>query len=269
MPKHRKIAIIGGGNLGLAIANGLIKSNYVAPTYLWITRRKIHLLESLKKQGVNVLIENKEAVKSSDIIIVAVKPHQIPDLFKDLKDVLDTSRHIVVSVATGIEIKRIQQIVPGLCVFRAKPNTAIALQQSMTCIATNGSTEEQEKEVIEIFNQLGKTLVINEELMAAATVIGACGIAFALRFMRAMSQGGIEIGFGSEVSQLITAQTIKGAAQLILESGNHPEEEIDKVTTPMGITISGLNEMEHQGFSPSVIRGLLASYNKIEKMKKG
>jgi pyrroline-5-carboxylate reductase len=117
-----------------------------------------------------------------------------------------------------------------------------------------------------MFDKLGKTVIIPEELMGASTVIGACGIAFALRFMRAMSQGGIEIGFNSEMSQLITAQTVKGAAKLILETANHPEGEIDKVTTPQGITISGLNEMEHQGLSSAVIRGLTTSFNKLENM---
>jgi pyrroline-5-carboxylate reductase len=95
--------------------------------------------------------------------------------------------------------------------------------------------------------------------------LGACGIAFALRFMRAAMQGGIEIGFGSELSQFITAQTLMGASKLILESGHHPEKEIDKVTTPQGITISGLNEMEHQGFSSALIKGLLTSFNKLKK----
>ena len=118
-----------------------------------------------------------------------------------------------------------------------------------------------------MFNRLGSTLEIPEDMMGAATVVGACGIAFALRFMRAMSQGGIEIGFNSEMSQLITAQTVKGAARLILETNNHPEREIDKVTTPQGITISGLNEMEHQGLSSAVIRGLITSFTKLEQMK--
>ena len=101
--------------------------------------------------------------------------------------------------------------------------------------------------------------------MAAATVLASCGIAFALRYMRAAMQGGIEIGFGAEMAQFITAQTVKGATGLILDSGRHPEQEIDKVTTPRGITITGLNEMEHKGFSSSLIQGLIASFNKIEK----
>src|SRR5690606_15534864 len=109
--------------------------------------------------------------------------------------------------------------------------------------------------VTELFNQLGITISIDEKLMDAATVLGACGIAYALRFIRAATQGGIEIGFDARTANLISAQTVKGAAELLLRLNHHPEEEIDKVTTPKGCTIVGLNEMEHQGFSSSLIKG--------------
>lgn len=147
---------------------------------------------------------------------------------------------------------------------RIMPNTALEICESMTCLSFKNTTTESEEYIISMFGKMGKTLIIPEDMMGAATVVGACGIAFALRFMRAMSQGGIEIGFNSEMSQLITAQTVKGAARLIIETSNHPESEIDKVTTPQGITISGLNEMEHQGLSSAVIRGLITSFNKLE-----
>lgn len=146
------------------------------------------------------------------------------------------------------------------------PNTAIAIGESMTCIATNNGKESEMEIVVNIFDQLGKAILINEELMEAATVLGACGIAYSLRFIRAATQGGIEIGFDAKTAELIASQTVKGAASLILQEGNHPEREIDKVTTPQGCTIVGLNEMEHQGFSSSLIRGILASFNKIAKI---
>jgi pyrroline-5-carboxylate reductase len=115
-----------------------------------------------------------------------------------------------------------------------------------------------------LFKALGPVLIIQDDMMAAATVLGACGIAFALRFIRAAQQGGIEIGFNAENALKIAAQTVKGAAELVLQNGNHPEQEIDKVTTPQGVTISGLNTMEHQGFSSALIQGVLTSYNKIK-----
>lgn len=265
--QNRTIAILGGGNLGVSIAKGLIATDFINPSQITITRRRSHLLEELKTDGINVSGDNSHAVKNTEIVLVCVKPHQILELLEEVKAELTTEQHIVVSTVSGVSMQEITDIIGNIPVYRAMPNTAIAIRESMTCIASNGNDEHLD-EIIAIFNQLGMTKIITEELMGAATVVGACGIAFVLRFMRAMSQGGIEIGFGSEVSQLITAQTIKGASRLILESRNHPEREIDKVTTPQGITISGLNEMEHQGFSSAVIKGLLSSYNKLELLAK-
>jgi pyrroline-5-carboxylate reductase len=143
------------------------------------------------------------------------------------------------------------------------PNTAIAIQESMTCLCAFGWNDEQKTYVEDLFRQLGRVVTIDEKLMDAATVLGACGIAYALRFIRANIQGGIEIGFDATTATLIAAQTVKGAAELLIQTGRHPEQEIDKVTTPKGCTIAGLNEMEHQGFSSSLIKGIAASYDKI------
>ena len=148
-------------------------------------------------------------------------------------------------------------------IFRAMPNTAIAIQQSMTCICSNNASDESIEYTSNLFNQLGKTVFIEEKLMDAATVLAACGTAYAMRFIRANIQGGIEIGFSAQIASLIAAQTVKGAAELLLQRNTHPEQEIDKVTTPKGCTIAGLNEMEHQGFSSSLIRGIVTSYKKI------
>jgi len=152
-----------------------------------------------------------------------------------------------------------------LPVFRAMPNTAVAIQESMTCISYENATDRQVQLVTKMFNTVGKVAVIDDKLMDAATVLGACGTAFALRYIRANIQGGIEIGFDAKTASLIAAQTVKGAAELLLSNNTHPEQEIDKVTTPKGCTIVGLNEMEHRGFSSSLIRGVITSYRKIAK----
>jgi pyrroline-5-carboxylate reductase len=165
---------------------------------------------------------------------------------------------------TGVKIEVLKEYCGAdVHIFRAMPNTAIAIRESMTCISTRDDSAENKDIVFSIFDQLGKTIKIEEELMDASTVLAACGIAYALRFIRAASQGGIEIGFDSATAQLIASQTVRGAAGLLIEGGEHPEYEIDKVTTPMGCTIAGLNEMEHQGFSSSLIKGILTSYNNI------
>lgn len=262
----KKITIIGGGNLGAAIAEGLIKSNFVEAQNITVTRRNTKPLQYLEKQGVSVTSDNKKAIAAGDVIIIAVKPYNVKEVLADLKDDFDAKRHIVVSVVTGILLDDLSAIVDhGVPVFRAMPNTAIAIQDSVTCICQRGASEEQQDYVIKLFNQIGITISIDEKLMDAATVLGACGIAYALRFIRAATQGGIEIGFDAKTANLIAAQTVKGAAELLLKGNRHPEEEIDKVTTPKGCTIAGLNEMEHQGFSSSLIKGICTSYDKIGK----
>jgi pyrroline-5-carboxylate reductase len=266
--ENKKIAIIGVGNMGSAIAVGLIKSGFMKPADIIATDRKESTLDEMKKLGVTVANENLDAAKVADVVLLAVKPYHIAQVIEEIKPAL-TSEKILISIVAGVGINELGEMAgKNLPIFRVMPNTAIALQESLTCISSNENTAPHKKYVIEMFDNLGKTIEIGEELMAAATVLSSCGIAYALRYIRAAMQGGIEIGFGAEMAQFITAQTVKGATELILQSGNHPEREIDKVTTPMGITITGLNEMEHKGFSSSLIQGVLASYKKIDKTKK-
>ena len=263
---NNKIAIIGGGNLGTAIAEGLIQSGFVQPKHILITKRNIRTLQALERSGALVSDKNEEAVRYADLVILAVKPYQVNDILRSLKDEFRAEKHVLVSVVSGISIDQIAaQVGSGLPVVRAMPNTAIAIQESMTCVAARNVNEDRLQYVFDLFGQLGKTVRIDEKLMDAATVLGACGTAFAMRYIRANIQGGIEIGFDAATANLIAAQTVKGAADLLLKRGTHPEQEIDKVTTPKGCTIAGLNEMEHKGFSSSLIKGLVTSYEKIAK----
>jgi pyrroline-5-carboxylate reductase len=259
-----KIAIIGGGNLGSAIAEGLINSKFAKPQHILVTKRNISTLRSLEERGVMVSNNNMDAVRYAKWIILAVKPFQVKEILTQLKTELDPLKHQLVSVMTGVWIKDLQEILSTeFTIFRAMPNTAIAIQQSITCICSHGANDEQSQFVADLFSQLGKVVFIEEKLMDAATVLGACGTAYAMRYIRANIQGGIEIGFDAATASLIAAQTVKGAAQLLLTKHTHPEQEIDKVTTPKGCTIAGLNEMEHQGFSSSLIKGVVTSYKKI------
>ena len=262
---NKRIAIIGGGNLGSAIAEGLLKSKFNKASEIIVTKRNTTTLRSLKEKGVTITDDNNEAVKKSDVIILAVKPFQVADLLKQIKNELDKKK-IFISVVTGVTISDMELVIEKVIpIFRAMPNTAIAIQQSMTCICSTNASSGDVKYVNELFKNLGEVVTIDEKLMEAATVLGACGIAYALRFIRANIQGGIEIGFDAATASIIAAQTVKGSAELLIQNGNHPEEEIDKVTTPKGCTIAGLNEMEHRGFSSSLIRGVVTSYRKIAK----
>jgi pyrroline-5-carboxylate reductase len=267
MDSNTKIAILGTGNIGTSIASGLLASGSLSPENVTLTRRKIHLLESFKNQNVQITDDNNQAVNQSKVIIIAVEPQQINTLLEEISDIVDHQEHIIISVVTGVSIEQIRSKLGNqIAMVRAMPNTAISIGESMTCLASDGSNSTAIEMATAIFETLGKTLLIDEELMSSATALGACGIAFFLRAIRAASQGGIEIGFHSDKALQIAAQTAKGAAALLLQNEEHPEYEIDKVTTPRGVTISGLNQMEHQGFSSAMIKGIVTSANKAAKI---
>jgi pyrroline-5-carboxylate reductase len=168
-------------------------------------------------------------------------------------------------VATGISIAEIQAIVGSeFPVYRAMPNTAAGIGESVTTLCGDTANTERFAQVKAVFDSVGLAIPVEENLMEAATILGACGIAYVMRFMRAMVQGGIQIGFDSETASAIVNQAVKGASGLLIENKSHPEHEIDKVTTPKGCTIVGLNEMEHNGFSSSLIKGIVKSFEKID-----
>ncbi len=264
---NQKIAILGCGNIGFAIAKGLIESKVIKKKNLILTRRNNKAIESLTEQGFNVTDNNKTAVQKSNLIILTVTPQQVDNILEEIKGTLDPERHVVFSVVSGLGISTVKKKVgENIPVVRVMPNTAIAIGESMTCLSTLKNDNDHIKIAQELFDNLGKTLIIKEELMVAATVLGACGIAFFLRAIRAASQGGIEIGFHAEEALFIAAQTAKGAASILLNNKSHPEREVDKVTTPQGCTIAGLNEMEHNGFSSSLIKGIVTSAEKCAKL---
>ncbi|PZX53872.1 pyrroline-5-carboxylate reductase [Algoriphagus ratkowskyi] len=261
-----KIAIIGCGNLGASIANGLLKRDDFDPTNLTLTKRHLESLSDFVALGVNVQSDNASAVANADIIILGVKPYNVTPILNEIKPALNPRNQIIISLATGIALSEMYEVIdPKSIAFRAMPNIAADIQESVTCVCSQNADADQIKLVSELFDGIGFTIPIDESLMEAATVLGACGIAYVLRFMRAMIQGGIQIGFDSVTASKIVNQTVKGAAELMIQKNMHPEAAIDKVTTPKGCTIVGLNEMEHQGFSSAMVRGVIASYEKIAK----
>lgn len=265
--KRDQIAILGGGNIGSAIANGLVRAELWAPNDIIITRRRPDLLTKFAENGFNVSIDNTWAVKEANIVVVAVTPQQLNGLLSEISGEISEDRHILISVVSGASINEIKEkIGKKVPVIRAMPNTAIAIGESMTCISASEQDESALEAASRIFDAVGRTLVIAESLMIPATALCACGIAFFLRAIRAASQGGIEIGFHAEDALLMAAQTAKGAASLLVMNDNHPEREVDKVTTPQGCTISGLNQMEHNGFSSALIKGIVTSAEKASKL---
>lgn len=263
--KNKKIAIIGCGNLGLAILNGLLQQKSTLPENITVTRRNTQRLSYLSEAGINISNNNAQAIADSELIILALKPYNILEVISELKSYFNPKKHILISLATGITIEQIKEILNNETpIFRVMPNTGADVSMSTTCIASKCTDLKKVDTVKHYFDAIGTTIFIDESLMNSATVLGACGIAYVLRFIRGMIQGGIQIGFDVKTASEIVTNTVKGAAELLIQKNVHPEYEIDKVTTPKGCTISGLNEMEHNGFSSALIKGIVTSYDKIE-----
>ena len=259
-----KISIIGAGNMGGAIAKGLAQSVLINTTDITVTAATQKTLDAIKSfnKDINTSKNNSEAIKNANIIIIAVKPWLIDKIAKEIAPYIN-NKQIIVSVVAGVPFEYLDKLFRctkgTLAMFRVIPNTAISIKESMTAIASYNASTEQEELILSIFNELGKSILIEERLIGAATALGSCGTAFALRYIRAAIEGGIEMGLYAHQAKEIVSQTVKGAAELLIHNQSHPEEEIDKVTTPGGITIKGLNEMEHAGFTSAIICGLKAS----------
>mgnify|MGYP001295591900 FL=1 len=261
-----KVAIIGAGSLGQSIGKGLVSNKVVSSLYL--TKRNTNSIKDFdNNQEVILSSNNIEAVTNSDILIFAVQPRHFNGILEDILPHLNKN-HVLISVITGFSIAKIEAIVgQNTCIIRSMPNTAASVAQSMTCLSPNTKGKEKIEFAKTIFNSLGVSMEIPEEQLQAATVICASGIAFWMRLIRATTQGAIQLGFEAHEAHELAMQTCFGAATLLKESGNHPEAEIDRVTTPGGCTIEGLNEMEHQGLSSSLIKGINTSFNKINQIK--
>ena len=257
-----KIAIIGAGNMGGAIALGALRRGVVKVEDMCCADQSDAILEKLNAEfpSLTTTKDNVEAIKGADVVVLAVKPWILPIVVEQIKGEFDASHQMVVSIAAGITTSDIEEFFGAApAMFRVMPNTAIEVAESMTLISAVNASAEQIESVRQLFAALGKAVVIEERLMAAGTSLASCGIAFAMRYVRAAMEGGVEMGFYPTESKEIVLQTIRGAVELLQQTGEHPEAAIDKVTTPGGITIKGLNEMDHANFNSAVIRALKAS----------
>jgi pyrroline-5-carboxylate reductase len=262
-----KIAILGAGNIGQAIYRGLTGSGEIKAENIILSNTNIDLIKDFEKDGCTITDNNAEAVKTAEILILCVEPQQMNRLLDQIRPRLDPDKHMIISIVTGVSIAQIiEKLKTDLPVFRAMPNTAIAICESMTALACRQQDKHLLPKVEAIFSHLGETIYLKEDLITSATALASCGIAFFMRAIRAAVQGGIEIGLHADDAKKMAAQTAKGAAKLLQESGQHPEAEVDRVTTPMGVTISGLNQMEHVGFSSAMIKGIVTAWEKANKL---
>ena len=244
------------------MADGFIKSGAVKPADISVANPTAQKLEHFALQGASVTTDNKTAAEGADIVVIAVKPWLVEQVVNELKPVLNYTRQTVITVAAGISgsqftawLKK-DDAVPQT--FIVIPNTAIAVLASMTFIVPVNATADTTTIVKALFDNVGQTMVTDERHLSAGMTLASCGIAYAMRYVRAAAEGGVELGFKADMAKDIVLQTMKGAVELLQANGNHPEAEIDKVCTPGGLTIRGLNEMEHAGFTSAVIRGLKA-----------
>lgn len=249
--------------MGGAMADGFIKSGAVKPADISVANPTAQKLEHFALQGASVTTDNKTAAEGADIMIIAVKPWLVEQVVNELKPVLNYTRQTIITVAAGISgcqftawLKK-DDAVPQT--FIVIPNTAIAVLASMTFIVPVNATADPTAIVKALFDNVGQTMVTDERHLSAGMTLASCGIAYAMRYVRAAAEGGVELGFKADMAKDIVLQTMKGAVELLQANGNHPEAEIDKVCTPGGLTIRGLNEMEHAGFTSAVIRGLKAA----------
>lgn len=258
-----KIAIIGAGAMGGAIAEGLIKSEHFNNEDVTVSDPCVETRKHFADLGITATPSNQLAAQGADVVCVVVKPWLVEQVLTGLRDVLDYEHQMLVVVAAGVKSESITawmtkdtKMVP---LFLVIPNIAIAQLQSMTFIVPCASASAQQTEQIkQLFDMLGTTLLTDEQHLGAGTTLASCGIAYAMRYIRAAAEGGVELGFRADDAKRIVMQTMRGAVELLQTTGLHPEAAIDLVTTPGGVTIKGLNEMEHAGFTSAVIRGLKA-----------
>ena len=268
-----KITIIGAGNIGGALTRGWAKATQKrtnksvlsSVSDICVADKAQATLDKLKAEypDIRTTNDNAAAVEGADIVVIAVKPWLVEDVLNELKANIQLAGKTLVSVAAATRGEQLCQWVgEGPQILTAIPNTAIANLASMTFVVPVRAEAETTAAVKALFDTMGQTLVTDEAHLPAATALASCGIAYALRYVRAATEGGVQLGFRASEAQDIVAQTLRGAVSLLEKEGAHAEAEIDKVTTPGGLTIRGLNAMEETGFTNAVIQGLLASLSK-------
>ena len=243
--------------MGGAIARGLCKGTVVKPEEICVSNPSAGKLDALKADypALNVTTDNRQAASEADLVVLAVKPWLIRDV---IREVAPKPRQILVSVAAGISFAQLEEYAgcAEMSMFRLIPNTAISLLQSTTLLASHHATKEQEQLMLHIFNEMGLAVLLPEEKMAAATAMTSCGIAYALKYVQAVMQAGVELGIYPKDGMKMVAQSMKGAAELILQNDTHPAVEIDKVCTPGGLTVKGINTLEAEGFTNALIQAV-------------
>lgn len=246
--------------MGGAVCEGLFNTGMDASFEITASDAAADKLESLKSRypKLTITTDNRQAAQDADVVIVAVKPWLVKTV---VDQVQMTQNQIYVSIAAGVDFAQLESYtgLQSQPMYRVIPNTAISDQQSMTLICKSHTNAEQDALISQLFGALGQVLFIPESKMAAATSLSSCGIAYVFKYIQASIQAGIELGLTAQEARELTIQTFIGATTILKAHGQHPATEIEKVCTPGGITIKGINQLEHDGFASAVINAMKAS----------
>lgn len=268
--KAQKIGVIGMGQMGEAIANGLLnselKSRFVVTG---TTKSKKSADEVRKDHGIECGTDNSVLVRGSEIIILAVKPHQAKTTLEAVKGDFK-SNQILISICASITIEQLQEWTGGKpIIMRAMPNTPCLIQKGMTAICGSEKTTEDHLELAgKIFRNLGRVEFFDESLFDGITGLSACGPAYVYLIIEALSEAGVKVGIKREQATLLAAQTLMGASSMVLEGGKHPAALKDEVTTPAGCTIDGLMALEEGALRSTLIKAVWAATKRSQSLRK-
>ena len=250
-----------------AIIGGLLAGNVCLPEMLWATDPVPGRCDRLKSQfAVRVGSDNCQAVAWADIVILAVKPQVLAPVLEEIGGDLD--RVLVISIAAGVTIQAIMNHAPGARrVIRAMPNMPALVREGMTALAWTGALAEEDKEIARtVFQAVGRVIPIEERLMDAVTGLSGSGPAYVFQAIEALADGGVKMGLPRQTAEVLAAQTVLGAAKMVLESGDHPAKLKDRVASPGGTTIAGLHRLEEGRFRATLMGAVEAATKRSQEL---
>ncbi|MGH7233353.1 MAG: pyrroline-5-carboxylate reductase [Nitrospiraceae bacterium] len=263
----RKIAMIGAGQMAEALLRGLLASQVSDPARLFATDISAERRDHIKQQmGVRVGADNREAALWADIVVMAVKPQMIDAVVTDLGPVVEGK--LVISIAAGVSLARIAACLPGRTpLVRVMPNAPALIREGVSALAFGPRVDEQDRETAyAMFQAVGRVVIVDETLMAAVTGLSGSGPAYVFMAIEALADGGVKMGLSRSVAELLAAQTVLGAARMLIETGEHPGRLKDRVASPGGTTIAGLHRLEQGRLRATLIEAVEAATKRAEEL---
>ena len=265
----KKIAIVGAGNMGVALMKGLMDGGAKPENIVVTTKRESRGKALAETHGVEASSSNAEAVAGADLVILSVKPQVFAGVLEELRGV-DSRHALFISVAAGVTTETIQSALgEGARVVRAMPNTPALVNQSATAIAPGRHASPEDLQLAEaVLAKIGTTVIVEEKHLDAVTGLAGSGPAYVMLIIEAFSDAGVKVGLPREIAQALAVQTIRGSAALLLHTGEHPAKLKDQVTSPGGTTIAGLHAMEQGGLRTTIINAVESATNRAKELGK-